>query len=137
MRKTKIVVVGAGSSEFGLDSLAGILRTEELHGLQLALVDIDADKLRVVKALADRMNREWGADMQISAATKAGEALGDAGFVLLSVAADREETWKRDHEICLKHGVTSYAENGGPGAFAHACRNLGLIRPILSEMERL
>ena len=31
-RNTKIVVVGAGSAEFGLDSLAGILRTEGLHG---------------------------------------------------------------------------------------------------------
>jgi alpha-galactosidase len=135
--KSKIVVVGAGSSEFGLDSLAGVLRTPELHGLELALVDIDADKLRVVKALADRMNREWDAGMEITAATQAAEALGDARFVLLSVAADREETWKRDHEICWKHGVTSYAENGGPGAFAHACRNLGLILPILRDMERL
>ena len=137
MRHTKIVVVGAGSSEFGLDSLAGVLRTEALHGLELALVDIDAGKLRVVKALADRMNREWDAGMTITASTRSADALGDAGFVLLSVAADREETWKRDHEICWKHGVTSYAENGGPGAFAHACRNLGLIRPILSDIERL
>ncbi len=137
MSNTKIVVVGAGSSEFGLDSLAGVLRTPELHGRELALVDIDADKLRVVKALADRMNREWDAGMTITAATRSAEALGDARFVLLSVAADREETWKRDYEICLKHGVTSYAENGGPGAFAHACRNLGLIRPILDDIERL
>jgi alpha-galactosidase len=136
-RNTKIVVVGAGSAEFGLDSLAGILRTEGLHGSELALVDIDADKLRIVEKLAHRMNEAWGAEMRISATTERKEVLGDAGFVILSVAVDREDSWKRDYELALKYGITHYAENGGPGAFAHASRNLGLILPILEDIEVL
>ena len=137
MPDQKIVVLGAGSMEFGLDSLAGILRTEGLHGLELALVDIDTDKLALVKKMADRMNREWGAEMTVTATTRGRDALGGAGFVLMSVAVDREDAWQRDHEICWRHGVTAYAENGGPGGFAHAARNMGLILPLLRDIEEL
>lgn len=134
-RNKKIVVIGAGSSEFGLDSLAGIMRTEGLFGSELALVDIDLDKLRVLEKLAHRMNREWQAEMTVRATTRREEVLADAGFVILSVAVDREEAWERDHQIGLRHGITHYAENGGPAAFTHACRNLALILPILKDIE--
>jgi alpha-galactosidase len=137
VRNNKIVVLGAGSMEFGLASLAGIMRTEGLHGLELALVDIDAEKLELIRRLADRMNREWDAGMKITSAVRAREALGGAGFVLLAVAVDREDAWKKDLEICFKHGVTAFAENGGPGGFAHAVRNMGLVLPILKEVEEL
>jgi alpha-galactosidase len=123
--------------EFGLASLAGIMRTEGLHGLELALVDIDAEKLDLIRRLAERMNREWGADMKISASVRAKEALGGAGFVLMCVALDREDAWKKDFEICWKHGVSAFAENGGPGGFAHAIRNMGLVLPIMKEVEEL
>lgn len=136
-RNKKIVIIGAGSAEFGLASLAGIFRTEGLHGLELALVDIDADKLNIVQKFAHLMNREWGAEMKISATTERKEALGDADFVILAVAIDREDSWKRDHELALKYGITHYSENGGPGAFAHTCRNLGLILPILKDIEEI
>lgn len=136
-RSNKIVVIGAGSASFGLDSLAGILRTEGLHGAELALVDINADKLNLMKKVADRMNREWDAQMTIRATTDRAEALDGAGYVILSVAIDREETWERDYALALKFGITHYAENGGPGAFAHTCRNLALIVPILKDIEAL
>ena len=135
-RKKKIVVIGAGSSEFGIDSLAGIFRQEGLHGCELALVDIDADKLRIVEKLAWRINREWDCDVKITASTEREEVLEDAGYVILSVALDRENTWKRDHKLALKYGITHYSENGGPGAFSHTCRNLQLIMPILEDIKK-
>jgi alpha-galactosidase len=136
-RADRIVVIGAGSSEFGMDSLAGILRAPGLHGLELALVDIDREKLSLVEKLARRMNREWRAEMKITATPERKEVLPGAGYVILSVAADRESTWKRDYELALQHGITHYAENGGPGGFAHATRNLALILPILRDIETL
>lgn len=137
MRSNKIVVLGAGSMEFGLASLAGIMRTEGLHGLELSLIDIDAEKLKMIKKLAERMNREWGADMKITSTIRAKDALGDARFVLMCVAIDREDAWKNDLEICWKHAVTAFAENGGPGGFAHAVRNMKLVLPIMKDVEEL
>jgi alpha-galactosidase len=135
MRKKKIAVLGAGSMEFGLASLAGIMRTEGLRGVELALVDIDFEKLELVRKIADRMNREWHADMQISSSLQAKDAMGDADFVLMCVAIDREDAWQKDFETCWKHGITSFAENGGPGGFAHAIRNIGLVLPIMRDVE--
>jgi len=136
-RSRKIVAIGAGGSEFVLKTLPGLLRTPGLRGVELVLVDVDAEKLAASEAVAQRMNREWKAEMTISATTERMQALGDAGFVFLSVAVDREDSWRRDHELALRYGITHYAECGGPGAFAHACRNLSLIVPILRDVERL
>jgi alpha-galactosidase len=133
----KIVVIGAGSAEFGSQSLYGIMQTEGLHGFELHLVDIDQDKLGLITRLAERLNRELGADMQIFSTMKREEALEDAGFIILSIAIEREELWLKDYELALQHGITHYAENGGPAAFTHACRNMAAIGPILEDIQRL
>jgi alpha-galactosidase len=135
--RPKIAVIGAGSADFGVDCLAGIFRTPGLRRSQLALVDIDRDKLELAEQVASRLNERTGAEIEISATVARAEALPGADFVVLAVAVDREETWKRDHELALPYGISHYAENGGPGAFAHACRNLALVMPIVRDMERL
>jgi alpha-galactosidase len=133
----KIVVVGAGSADFGVDCLAGIFRTPGLHGSTLALVDIDREKLELAERVSTRLNEGTGAEIDISATTSRAEALPGADFVVLAVAVDREDTWAQDHKLALRYGISHYAENGGPGAFAHACRNLGLVLPIVRDVEEL
>jgi alpha-galactosidase len=133
----KIVVIGAGSADFGVDCLAGIFRTQGLHGSKLALVDIDREKLELAERVATRLNEGTGAGIDVTATTARADALADADFVVLAVAVDREDTWAHDHELALRHGISHYAENGGPGAFAHACRNLGLVLPIVGDVEKL
>jgi alpha-galactosidase len=45
--------------------------------------------------------------------------------------------WQSDYEIPLKYGVRQpYAENGGPGGFAHAARNIGPVMEIVRGMEQ-
>lgn len=136
-RSPKIVVIGAGSADFGTDCLAGIFRTPGLHGSVLSLVDIDREKLDLAERIARRLNELTGAEIEISATPSRSEGLPDADFVVLAVAIDREQTWSRDHEVALRYGIAHYAENGGPGAFAHACRNLGLVLPIVRDIEQL
>ncbi len=106
MLPTKIVVIGAGSAIFGLNTLAALLQEERLRGSHLALVDRNPESLDAVASLADRISREWGAGMTISAHTHHAEALPDAGFVVLSIEVPpREGLWRSDFEIPLKHGV--------------------------------
>jgi alpha-galactosidase len=133
----KIVAIGAAGSEFCWKSLPGIVRTEGLHGLELVLVDTDGERLSVAEKFARRMNHEWDADMKITATTERRKALPGARYVILAVAVDRENAWKKDQELALQFGITHYAENGGPGAFAHTCRNLALVIPILRDIEQL
>ncbi len=133
----KIVIIGAGSASFGLENLVGIMQHEALKDSTLALVDINEGNLELVTALANRMNEEWNSNMLVLSTTDRKKVLTDADFVILSVAVDREETWMKDHEIGLKHGIWHYAENGGPGSFGHTARGLAFIMPILYDIHDL
>lgn len=137
MKPTKIVVVGAGSANFGLNALATIVRSERLHGSTLALVDINAHGLELVTHLAQRLNREWNADLTIESSTDLSVLLDGAEFVIVSIEVPpREKLWRLDWEIPLRHGVRQpYGENGGPGGFAHTARNVPPIMRIVRQME--
>lgn len=136
---TKIVVIGAGSASFGLNTLAALIGSPRLRGSQLALVDRNATALAGVQRLAERLSQEWDAAMTITAHSHHADALPGADFVILSIEVPpREGLWRSDYEIPLRHGLRQpYAENGGPGAFAHAARNIGPIMAIVRDMEAI
>jgi len=135
---TKIVVIGAGSASFGENTLSALMRSKNLRGSTLALVDRNTKTLDIVKRLAERLNREWDSDITISAHAHHREALEGAAFVVSAIEVGaREGLWKKDFEIPLKYGIRQpYAENGGPGGFAHAARNLGPVMEIVHAMEK-
>jgi len=135
MARKKIVVVGAGSASFGLSTLAGLMRNGDLHGCELCLVDIDRCGLEAIYSLALRMNREWEAEMTVSATDNRKEAFPGSDYVILSIAVDRENRWRIDHELAKEYGIMHYAENGGPAALFHTARNLAQIMPILKDMD--
>jgi alpha-galactosidase len=138
MLPTKIVVIGAGSAIFGLNTVAALMGSPRLRGSQLVLVDRNAETLALITRLAERLNGEWDAGMSITTHTRHQEALDGAGFVISAIEVPpREKLWRSDYEITLKYGVRQpYAENGGPGGFAHAARNIGPVLEIVRAMEQ-
>jgi alpha-galactosidase len=138
MLPTKIVVIGAGSAIFGLNTVSALLGSPRLRGSRLALVDRNAETLALMARLAERLNAEWDAGMSITGHTHHQEALDGASFVISAIEVPpREELWRKDYEITLKYGVRQpYAENGGPGGFAHAARNIGPVLEIVRAMEQ-
>jgi len=136
---TKIVVIGAGSASFGENTLAALMRSQRLRGSSLALVDRNPASLDIVKRLAERLNREWDCQMTITAHAQHRQALEGAKFVVSAIeVGPREQLWKSDYEIPLQFGLHQpYAENGGPGGFAHAMRNIGPVMEIVHDMEQI
>lgn len=136
---TRIVVIGAGSASFGENTLAALMRSGKLRGSSLALVDRNPETLEIVARLAERLNHEWDAGMTLSSHSHHREALDGAAFVVSAIEVGaREGLWKKDFEIPLRSGVRQpYAENGGPGGFAHAARNLVPVMEIVHDMERI
>lgn len=134
---TKITVIGAGSASFGENTLSALLRSKKLRGSSLALVDRNPRSLDIVRRLADRLNREWDAGFTITGHIHHAEALPGSDFVVSAIeVGPREDLWKSDFEIPLKYGVRQpYAENGGPGGFAHAARNVRPVLEIARAME--
>jgi alpha-galactosidase len=135
----KIVCIGAGSAVFGLSNLATIVLSKRLRGSEVVLVDVDEAGLATMTDLAHKMNQAWDSEMNIWCTTERAEALPGADFVVVSVqVGPREEVWELDWQIPLRHGLRQpYAENSGPGAFAHTARNAPLILSIAQDMERL
>jgi alpha-galactosidase len=135
----KIVVIGAGSASFGENTLSALIHSKKLRASTLALVDRNKATLDTVKRLAERLNHEWKAGFTIEAYSHHEEALEGAGFVVSAIEVGaREGLWRQDFEIPLKYGVRQpYAENGGPGGFAHAARNIGPVMKIVHDMEEI
>lgn len=138
MLPIKIVVIGAGSASFGLNTLAALMGSQRLRGSEIALVDRNAGALARMRRLAERLNREWDAGMTLTAHTHHAGALDGAEFIVSAIeVGPREALWRSDYEIPLKYGLRQpYAENGGPGGFAHAARNIGPVMEIARDIEQ-
>jgi len=139
MRATKVVVIGAGSASFGLETLFDLLLAkEELSGSTVVLVDIDGEHLERVAALARVANDAYHAGLKFESTTDRRAALRGAEFVITAVAQRREELWKLDFEVPIRHGIKHVlGENGGPGALFHSARSISLVLPIARDMEEL
>lgn len=135
----KIVCIGAGSYSFGLTTLVSLLRSKTLSGSQLILVDRDEAHLSVMHKLISWLNEVWDSGMHIDAYTHHRHALTDANFVINAIeVGPREGLWESDYRIPLKYGVRQpYAENSGPGGFAHAARNILPVLEIARDMETI
>ncbi len=137
--KTKIVLIGAGSTSFGVNTLTDLFaQRAHLRGSHLALCDLNAARLASMTRLAERMNLATEADFQITAATDMRQVLPGAEFVFVSVEVDRLERWKLDWQLPFKYGIRHVlGENGGPGGLSHALRTIDLVLGIAQEVERL
>lgn len=133
--KKNIVVIGAGSASFGLSTLGAILRTPELKGSELHLIDKSEEGLETITKLAAKANDEWETGFTIRSSTNRRELLKDADFIITSIAVDREKTWAMDRELGLKYDINHYAENGGPGGFMHTARNAAQFMPIFKDIK--
>jgi alpha-galactosidase len=139
MPAVKIVIIGAGSASFGLNTIASILRNHSLSGSSLMLVDFDEQALAEMERLANRLNLTWSSNMTIRASLERRELLKGAHFVVVSIEVPpRESLWRLDWEIPQRHGLRQpYAENGGPGGLMHACRQIPPFMDIVRDIEDL
>ena len=136
---TKIVCIGAGSFSFGLSTLITLLQSKDLDGSEICLVDQNQASLDLISQLANWLNSEWDCHRQISSHSKHSDALKGANFVINSTeVTPREQLWEADCKITDKYGLRQpYGENGGPGGFAHAARNVAPVLAIARDMENL
>jgi alpha-galactosidase len=134
----KLVIIGAGSLAFGTMTIRDLMEAPELRGSEIALVDINAQRLDRMTRLARRLNETWEAEMEITSTTDRNEALPGASIVVGAVEQNRYPLWLMDIEIPRKHGCRElYGENGGPGGFFHTLRQVPITLDIVRDVERL
>ena len=138
MKPLKIVLIGAGSHSFGLMTMKDLMDTPPLHGSEVVLVDIVAEKVERMERLTKRMNEASKANLKIWSTTDRREALPGADVVVTSVERAHYEQWQMDISIPEKHGCHRlYGENGGPGGMFHTMRQIPMILEIARDVEKI
>ncbi len=136
----KIVLVGAGSREFGPATLRDIYLSAPLgrEPHDIWLMDLDERELERTAAYAAVLSERSSRGHRVHQTTELERALEGADFVVMAIEIQRYFYWAQDFHIPRMHGFQQiYGENGGPGGLFHALRNMGPSVEIARTMERV
>lgn len=132
----KIVLVGAGSLQFGTKILGDIFSSSLLDGAEIVLNDINEKATTRVMHLAQQFISSNCLTHKIVVEPNLLTALRGAKFVVISIeVGDRFKLWDMDWQIPQQYGIQQvYGENGGPGGLFHSLR---IIPPILEICQKI
>lgn len=136
--KTKVVLIGAGSTQFAKRVIGDILWFEDIAVEEIALVDINAYKVSVMKKVAENLVKTTGRKTRITATTDRREALPGAAFVISTIGVGGAERYRKDLEIADKHGVNyNVGDIIGATAIFRLIREYPHILGICKDMEEM
>ena len=81
----KIVLIGAGSQNFGLGIIGDIFKSQVLEGSHIVLHDINSETLKLTDKIANSFKEKLNVNYEISSTTSRAEALRDANFCIISI----------------------------------------------------
>ncbi len=138
-RKEKIVLIGAGSLQFGLGSVGDIVKREALEGSTICLHDINAEALDLAYQACKSAIETRKLNFDIESTTNRPDALKNATFIINAIEiTPRFELWDQDYEIPRKFGNKQiFGENGGPGGMFHSMRIIPPILEICSDVQKV
>jgi alpha-galactosidase len=132
-RMTKVAFVGAGSVKFTAELIRDMLHHPELKDLEIALYDIDPDRLATAERLATRTVEVMGARGPVAAHADRKRALDGADYVVNAVQVGMHEATVTDFDIPSKHGLPqTIGDTLGIGGIFRALRTI----PVLLDVAR-
>ena len=135
----KICFVGAGSSVFAKNLLMDILQNPELHDIELALFDIDADRLAVSQRMSENLVAQMKAPSRVVSYTDRKQALKSANYVITMMqVGGYKPCTVTDFEIPKKYGLRqTIADTLGIGGIMRGLRTIPVILDLAQDMEEL
>jgi 6-phospho-beta-glucosidase len=132
----KVAVIGGGST-YTPELVNGFLsRMEQFPLNELWLMDIDAERLKIVGGFAQRMVASKGMPFKVVLTTNQRDAVRDASYVTTQLRVGQMEARRRDEYLGLRHGLIGQ-ETTGVGGMAKALRTIPVILKIASDMREL
>ena len=136
MARIKIAYLGGGSTR-AAGTMASFLQTgEDFDGSEVVLIDLDAERLDLIRRLAERMAKARGLDITITATTDRRAGLTDVDAVLSSFRPGGFEARVHDERIPLSQGVIGQ-ETQGPGGFFMALRSINVLQQVAAELAEV
>ncbi len=133
MARLKIAYIGGGSTRAAGTMASFIEHGESFTGSEIVLIDLDAERLELIRGLAERMAAANGVDLTASATTDRRAGLDGCDAILTSYRPGGFEARVLDERIPLAHGVIGQ-ETQGPGGFFMALRSIHVMRQILDDV---
>jgi alpha-galactosidase len=135
---TRIAFIGAGSVEFTKNLLGDILALPALCDVEIALHDIDADRLETADAMARWVTGERGASPRITTHDDRRAAIDGADFVINMVQIGGHEATLRDFEIPARYGLRqTIGDTLGVGGIFRTLRTAPHMLALGNEMAEL
>jgi len=133
----KIAFIGAGSLGFTRRLVRDLLTFELLQDAEIALMDIDAERLEFARRACESIVERGGYPAKITATLDRRQVLKGADAVLCTILAGDVRVWRHDIEIPMKYGVdTNVGDTRGPSGVFRALRTIPVMLDICRDMER-
>ena len=136
MARIKLVYLGGGSTRAAGTMASFMENGADFDGSEVVLVDLDEQRLELVRTLAAKMANARGLDIRVSATTDRVAALDGCDAVLSSFRPGGFAARVLDERIPLEHGAIGQ-ETQGAGGFFMALRALTVLKDVCAEMERI
>ena len=134
----KITFIGAGSVIFANQVMADILSFPELQDSSFSLMDVDAERLRVAKLMAEQFSRKHGGRAKIEATLDRRKALAGADYVVHAIQVGGHEATLKDFDIPRKHGLKqTIGDTLGVGGVFRGLRTAPPLLALLRDMEAI
>lgn len=135
----KVAFIGAGSTVFARNLLRDLFTFPELHSMEIALMDIDPERLRATQVVANRVAERAGAKPTITATTDRRRALDGAGYAINMIqVGGYQPATAIDFAIPKKYGLRqTIGDTLGIGGIMRALRTIPVMRDMTSDMEEL
>ena len=138
----KITFMGAGSTVFAKNVLGDCMLTEVLNGLDIALYDIDNDRLKESEVIIKAINKKYGANANIKTyhgIENRKEALRGADFVVNAIqVGGYDPSTIIDFEIPKKFGLRqTIADTLGIGGIFRALRTIPVMLDFAADMAQV
>lgn len=134
----KISIIGAGTMQFVRALVADVTTYPELDGCEICLMDINAERLAMSKALADRIIEQQHSRCVITATTDRAEALKGAGYVMTTFQIGGLPGAEADIRIPEKYGVSQcVGDTLGPGGIFRGLRTIPVLLDICRDMQEI
>jgi len=131
----KVVVVGAGST-YTPELVEGFVRRADRFPIdELALLDVDPERLEIVGGLAGRMLERAGYGGRLVLSGDRDEAVDGAAFVIVQLRVGGQAARLLDETIPPRFGCVGQ-ETTGPGGFAKALRTVPVVLELADLVTR-
>ena len=133
MARIKLAYLGGGSSRAPGTMASFMHHGAEFDGSEFVLIDLDAERLEIVRTITEKMAANAGLDITVTTTTDQREGLRDVDAVLSSFRPGGFAARALDERIPLKYGVIGQ-ETQGPGGMMMALRSVRVIKELCANL---